>query len=215
MPNMERADNPGTTDILPEQVPVVMPDIPLKLVLTTDQQWKAINDPLRKRILNVIQYQPATAKMLATRLGITPGAMGHHLHTLEEAGLVQVVARRLVRGIVAKYYTRTARIFDYDLPPEIVRDSSIDLDLLVRMQEDFAEMLTGENDDFIKRVSYPRARLSEERIHLYQERLNALITDFLQESGLPENNEGQVYNLCVALFRAPDYVQKLSPDTAL
>ncbi len=185
------------------------------MMRTTEQQWKAINEPVRKRILNIIQHQPATAKGLATRLGVTHGSVGHHLHVLEEAGLVQVIARRLVHGIVAKYYTRTARIFDYDLPPEIVRDSSIDLDILTRTQEDFAELLTGDTDDFSKKVGYPRARLSAERMLLYQERLSTLIDDFVRETSAAENDDGQVYNLCIALFRAPDYVQKIPPDTSL
>src|SRR5262249_19643406 len=99
---------------LPEDVPVEMPTLPLTLTLTTAQQFKAFGDPVRVRILGIIQQQPATAKQIAGQLGIPPGTIGHHLQVLERAGLAQVVARRLVRGIVAKYYTRTARLFNFD-----------------------------------------------------------------------------------------------------
>jgi DNA-binding transcriptional ArsR family regulator len=52
-----------------------------------------------------------TTKQLATRLDGTPGAIGHHLRVLERAGLARIVALRLTKGIVAKYYARTARLF--------------------------------------------------------------------------------------------------------
>src|SRR5437879_1347381 len=72
---------------LPEGVPVVMPELPLRLDITTEQQLKAFGDPVRTRILGIIQNQPATAKQIADRLGYSPGAVGHHLQVLEEAGL--------------------------------------------------------------------------------------------------------------------------------
>ncbi len=78
--------------VLPEEVPVSMPDLPQTLVLSTAQQMKALGDALRVRILGLIQYQPATAKQIADRLGIAPSSVGHHLHVLEDAGLVQIVA---------------------------------------------------------------------------------------------------------------------------
>src|SRR5260370_3068809 len=102
--------------VRPERVPVTMPDLPPTFTITTEQQLKALGDATRTRILSIIQNQPATAKQIADNLGVTPGTIGHHLQALEEAGLAQAVARRLVRGITAKYYTRTARIFDFHLP---------------------------------------------------------------------------------------------------
>src|SRR5436189_4403627 len=84
-------------EILPEDVPVTMPELPPQLVINTLQQFKAISDPIRSRILGIIQNQPATARQIADRLGASPGAIGHHLHVLEAAGLAQVVARRIMR----------------------------------------------------------------------------------------------------------------------
>src|SRR5262249_59022252 len=74
---------------LPESVPVTMPELPPRLVITTAEQFKAIADPTRSRILGIIQSQPATAKQIADRLGIAPGGAGHHLQVLEVAGLAQ------------------------------------------------------------------------------------------------------------------------------
>src|ERR1043165_3015550 len=100
--------------VLPEEVPVSMPHLPQTLVLSRVQQMKALGDAMRARILGLIQYQPATPKQISDRLRSAPGSIGHHLRVLEEAGLVQLVARRSVRGTVANYYTRTAFFFDVD-----------------------------------------------------------------------------------------------------
>src|SRR5260370_21642941 len=111
---LQSKDDIDVIPVLPGNVPVTMPQLPLQIVINTAQQFKAISDPIRSRILGIIQNQPATAKQIADILGASPGAIGHHLHVLEAPGPSTVVARRLVRGIVANYYNRTARIFKYD-----------------------------------------------------------------------------------------------------
>src|SRR4249919_3689072 len=136
---LQSNDDLDVIPVLPGDVPVTMPELPVQLVINTVQQFKAISDPMRSRILGIIQNQPATAKQIADRLGASPGAIGHHLHVLEAAGLAHVVTRRLVRGIVANYYTRTARIFKYDLPREVTGATSINLDIMARAYEELAE----------------------------------------------------------------------------
>lgn len=196
--------NDVTVPILPGDVPVQMPELPVRLVVNTAQQLKALGDPLRLRVLNVIRHQPATAKQLADQLHASPGAMGHHLRVLHEAGLAQVVARRLQRGIVASYYTRTARIFDYDLPPELAEAPCVSLDILTQARDELAEALAHEHADLDTHIGFPHVRLTHERMAVYAERVHALITDFINE---PSDSDGQVVGLCMALFTAPPYMQ--------
>ncbi len=198
--------------VLSEDAPVTMPELPLRLVLSTVQQFKAISDPIRSRILGIIQHQPATAKQIADRLGATPGAIGHHLHVLEAAGLAQVVARRLVRGIIAHYYTRTARIFDFEFPSEITGDRSTALDCISHARDELAETLTEKGENAVCETSFPRARLSPERLEAYKKRLLNLVYEFVGEAPDPR---GQVYNLFTALFLAPSYLQdEKSPESS-
>src|SRR5262249_33712180 len=126
---------------LAESVPVTMPELPPRLVITTAEQFKAIADRTRSRILGIIQSQPATAKQIAERLGIAPGAAGHHLQVLEAAGLAQIVAKRQVRGTVAKYYTRTARIFAYDTSPEVTGGHSASVGIMTSALHELAETI--------------------------------------------------------------------------
>src|SRR5437016_9176068 len=138
---VQSKDDIDMIPVLPGNVPVTMPELPVQIVINTAQQFKAISDPIRSRILGIIQNQPATAKQIADSLKASPGAIGHHLHVLEAAGLAQIVARRLVRGIVANYYTRTARIFTYELPPEVTGNTSIGLEIMTQARDELAEAL--------------------------------------------------------------------------
>src|SRR6476469_7965817 len=104
--------------------PPTMPDLPPSLTSSGAKQYKALGAPLRVRVLELIQHQPRTAKQLAGLLERPPGTIGHQLRVLEEAGLAQVVARRLVKGIVAKYYARTAHIFLVETPQELDAERS-------------------------------------------------------------------------------------------
>src|SRR5262245_12712739 len=183
-------DAPAAIPILPDSVPVTMPDLPLQRVISSEQQFKAISDPTRSRILGIIQNQPATAKQIADRLAATPGAIGHHLRILEAAGLAQVVARRMTRGIVANYYTRTARIFKFDLPAEIAGDKSVELDIITTARDELAEALASGDDDPYCDNAFPHVRLSPERAKAYNERIQALVEDILRE---PYDPIGDVY----------------------
>jgi DNA-binding transcriptional ArsR family regulator len=194
--------------LLPDDVPVVMPDLPLRLTVTTEQQFKALSDMVRSRILGVIQYQPLTAKQIALRLHATPGAIGHHLHVLEEAGLVKVVARRLTRGIVTSYYTRTARVFDYGPPLEVRGFFSLNLDLISKAQAELTESLISYEDRNQHCDAFPHVRLSLAKAKEYQRRFMALIDELVEEEPDPC---GEVYGVFVSIFKSPPYMQVLGP----
>lgn len=201
----EAANQDDHLPLLSDDVPVNMPDLPSRLTISSEQQFKAISDMVRSRILGVIQHQPLTAKQIAQRLQATPGAIGHHLHVLEEAGLVQVVARRVTRGIVASYYTRSARIYDYDLPPEVRGYHSINLDIFSRVQAEFMDsIISYEDEDLARSHAFPHARLSLEKAMVYQQRFIALIDELIDEEPDPH---GVVYGVFFALFKSPSYMQ--------
>src|SRR5262245_33779596 len=200
-------DAPAAIPILPDSVPVTMPDLPLQRAIATEQQLKALSDPPRSRILGIIQNQPATAKQIADRLAATPGAIGHHLRILESAGLAQIVARRMTRGIVANYYTRTARIFKFDLPAEIAGYLSVSLALITTARAEVAEAVASEIEDPYINNAFPHVRLSPERAKAYYERIQALVEDILRE---PYDPNGEVYGILTAMFKSPPYLQNTS-----
>ncbi len=200
---------------LPEDVPVPMPELPATLRVHTAQQFKALGDVTRSRILDLIKHEPLTAKQIGERLSIPPGTIGHHLQVLEAAGLAQVVARRLVRGIVAKYYTRTARLFQFDFPPEVAPNHKQSLKFLTNARDELADSLAAsgaelEEGGFCK-TGFPHARLSRERALDFARRLHDLVYEFATQ---PPDPDGQVYGLCTAFFLAPPYLQSSGPSSA-
>ncbi|HET9981124.1 MAG TPA: winged helix-turn-helix domain-containing protein, partial [Ktedonobacterales bacterium] len=166
---------------------------------------------VRHRILGIIQSRPATAKQIADRLKMSPGTIGHHLHALEAAGLAKVVARRLVRGIVAKYYTRTARIFSYNFPTDVTGDVPVAVSFLVSARDELAEALVDGGPDLPVKTAFPHARLTPERFAYYEQRLMELVDEFIAE---PASEGGIVYSLSVALFQAPSYLQDVQDGPA-
>lgn len=203
--------NLRSTEVLPDHVPVEMPQLPPFLRVTTEQQFKALGDPLRGRILEVIRYRPATAKQIATELGATPGGIGHHLNVLEQAGFVQVVARRLINNLtVAKYYTRTAATFVFDFPRALTGETPIELVLLDQARDELVAALPDIPAGALLDAWFPHKRLAPDRMHLYYERIQRLVEDFLAE---PTDPAGRVYSLFITSFRSPRYTQPApNPD---
>ena len=211
MSDTPTSDEHGTIPILPDVVPIVMPKLPPKRVLTTMQEFKAVSDETRSRILGLIQQQPATARQVADHLSSTPGAIGHHLHLLEAAGLVQVVARRFVRGTVANYYTRTARMFVFDFPREVKGDDpsdSISLHMINHVHDELTHVVMSGRDDPYLHNGFLHLRLTSERANIYLQRLNSLVEDMIHEAPEPS---GQVYSIFVTMFTSPDYLQVEKP----
>jgi len=195
---------PDALPTLPASMPVLMPDLPPRLVITTAEQFKAIADRTRTRILGIIQSQPATAKQIAQRLGIAPGAAGHHLQVLDAAGLAQIVAKRQVRGTVAKYYARTARVFTYDMSPEVTGGRSTSVEIMTAALHELAETMAEGGETTCMETSFPHIRVSPERAAVYEERLRTILEDLLHE---PQDPDGQVYGICAAMFISPSYMQ--------
>jgi|GEM_PF-349644 len=195
-------------ELLPGDVPVEMPDLPKSLVVNTPEQLKAAGDPLRTRVLFTIQHQPMTAKQVADRLGATPGAIGHHLKVLEQAGLAQVVARRQMRGIIAKYYTRTARIFMFDAPSELEGNASNSagnsIDVVGNAYAEWKEAQRESQPRGVQTNGFPHARLSPKRAKAYAERVQKLMDDLVGE---PPDPNGTVFGLGMAFFQSPAYMQ--------
>jgi DNA-binding transcriptional ArsR family regulator len=185
-----------------------MPDLPPSLTLRSAKQYKALGDPLRVRILELIQHQPRTTKQLAGLLGRPPGTVGHQLRVLEAAGLAQVVARRLVKGIVAKYYARTAHIFLVETPQELSAERPPGDVRLQRARDELAESLAALGAEayfgYEDNPEFFHVRLSPERAGVYRDRLSALTTDLLHETPDPE---GAVFAVSVAFFVASPSMQ--------
>lgn len=70
---------------------------------------RALAEPLRIRLYELLVHRPQSAKELAERLGVPPDRLYHHLDQLEEGGLIEIADyRRLPRGKVERVYAPKA-----------------------------------------------------------------------------------------------------------
>lgn len=121
--------------------------------------------------------------------------MGHHLKVLENAGLVRVVRTEMVRAIEARYYGRTARTFD--ITPVAHSATHPNLALATAIKE-MSESSHGSTDKGQSpgMSTVRHARIPEERAQEWQERLLALVEEFIAS---PRDGD-IVYGLVIALY---------------
>jgi DNA-binding transcriptional ArsR family regulator len=89
------------------------PDYPLDdfLVVTEPRQVRAIFDPLRETLLELLLERAASVQELAAAVVRPKSSVAYHVKLLADAGLLKVVRTRMVRGKKESFYGRKARLF--------------------------------------------------------------------------------------------------------
>ena len=90
---------------------------PAEMLITDLEQLKAVSDPLRIQLLELMGEAPVrgwTAKELAERLATKQTKLYHHINLLEERGFISVAETRMVSGIQEKRYRVNALSFRVD-----------------------------------------------------------------------------------------------------
>ena len=86
-------------------------DLVEDLEVATLAQLRAMADPLRSTILDLLLERAATVSELAAAVRRPKSTVAHHVNVLMDAGMLRVVRTRRVRAIDERYYGRTARLF--------------------------------------------------------------------------------------------------------
>ena len=88
-----------------------IPDYDLEdmVVVTAPGQLRALADPLRGIILELLLERAATVTEMARAVGRPKSTVAYHVNLLVDEGLLRVVRTRRVRAIEERYYGRVAR----------------------------------------------------------------------------------------------------------
>ena len=86
-------------------------DLDDQVVITAPTQLRAIANPLRNTLLDLLLERAATVAELAVAVGRPRGTVAYHVNVLVDAGLLRIVRTRRVRAVDERYYGRTARMF--------------------------------------------------------------------------------------------------------
>jgi DNA-binding transcriptional ArsR family regulator len=74
----------------------------------TDPRWlRAISHPIRIRLLAMLEEEPASPVILASKLDQPLGTIAYHVRTLYDLGLLKLVSTRQRRGATEHYYKTT------------------------------------------------------------------------------------------------------------
>ena len=84
-------------------------DLDERVVVTAPEQLRALADPLRTTLLELLLERAATVTEMAQAVDRPKSTVAYHVNLLVDAGLLRVVRTRRVRAIEERYYGRVAR----------------------------------------------------------------------------------------------------------
>ncbi|MEJ7774736.1 MAG: helix-turn-helix domain-containing protein [Nocardioidaceae bacterium] len=90
-----------------EQIPDY--DLDEMVVVTAPEQLRALADPLRATLLELLLERAATVTEMARAVDRPKSTIAYHVNVLVDTGLLRVVRTRRVRAIEERYYGRVAR----------------------------------------------------------------------------------------------------------
>jgi DNA-binding transcriptional ArsR family regulator len=153
----------------------------------TPARLKALGDPLRLLILDLVLEHAMTVSELAERTVRPKGTVGYHVDVLVAAGLLQVVRTRRVRAVEERFYGRAARTVVFPDHGEIPFMDAVLRDIDLERTRDHVEVST---------FTFRHARIPRERAAEFAKRLDALALEFIAE---PRGGDVE-YGMYVALF---------------
>jgi DNA-binding transcriptional ArsR family regulator len=183
-----------------------IPDYELadRLTVTAPAQLRAVADPLRATILDLLLERAATVAELATTVKRPKSTVAHHVNVLLDAGLLRVVRTRRVRAVDERYYGRTARVFFVGVvnrpgeDPTTVHANA----LSVAAAESVPAHEADELRSILRHVRIPAERASE-----FWDRVVALAGEFAQ---LPRSGD-TVFGFAAGLYPT-DYPALPDPE---
>jgi DNA-binding transcriptional ArsR family regulator len=164
-------------------------DLEDRIIADTPQRMKALGEPVRMLVLDLVLERAMTVTELADRIGKAKGTIAHHVDVLVASGLLKVVRTRQVRAVTERFYGRTAQTIVLtdgptgDLPFFAVARAEADWDAMHDQRH---------GGGFTMR----HARIPDERATEFVARLEALALEF---SRLPREGDRE-YALIVGVF---------------
>src|SRR6476619_1127531 len=155
--------------------------------LTTPAQLRAIADPLRSSILDLVLERAATVAELAAAARRPKSTVAHHVAVLVDAGMLRVVRTRRVRAIDERYYGRTGRTITIGIarrPGDETTPVCVNALSVAAAEDDTL-------DSTVRHARIPRESASE-----FWRRVEGLVREF---TALPRSGD-TVYGLAVGLY---------------
>lgn len=141
------------------------------IVADTPARLKALGDPLRSLLLDLVLERAMSVTELAERVHRPRGSVAHHVDLLVRVGLLQVVATRRRRAVDERLYGRTAETIVF---PDTLHDGDLPFFADARAIAAFDVPLDQQAGGFTLR----HARISAAAANEFNRRLHALALEF-------------------------------------
>jgi DNA-binding transcriptional ArsR family regulator len=141
----------------------------------TPARLKALGDPLRSLILDLVLERAMSVSELALRVRRPKGTVAHHVDILHDVGLLQVVRTRKVRAMEERFYGRTARTISF---PDAATDGDLPFLADARALADIEAMQT---DTLPAGFTLRSVRIPDEVAVEFAQRLMALALEYSQQ----------------------------------
>jgi DNA-binding transcriptional ArsR family regulator len=168
-------------------------DLPELVEASTPAQLRAIADPLRSTILDLVLERAATVAELAIAVNRPKSTVAHHVNVLLDAQMLRVVRTRRVRAIDERYYGRTGRTIRVGVAR---RPGDTTTPVCVNgLSVAAAESVPAHEEDTLY-STLRHARIPRESAAQFWRRVEALIREF---SELPRSGD-TVYGFAAGLY---------------
>jgi len=171
-----------------------LPDYDLvdRIVVTRPAELRALADPLRTILLDLLLERAATVKELAGAVGRPKSTVAYHVNVLVGVGMLRVVRTRRVRAIDERFYGRTARVFFMGkvAPEEVTPPPWTNY-----LADAAAESMPAYHADRMFAL-LRHARVSRKRAAAFWERVDEVVREFAQ---LPREGD-EVYGFVAGLY---------------
>ncbi len=153
-----------------------------RIVTTNIEQARAIEDPVRAKIVELLYRQAMSADQIANALkkygykkALT--TIRHHIEILKESGLIEIVKIEESRGAITKYYGTSTKLLDFQTPDDFETKYSKIIDNTSSKIEKILKGLTP-------KTSKTKGKKSEDYSqYLVMEIMNRAMTNVFENSG--------------------------------
>lgn len=172
-------------------------ELKVNRIVTTDvDQARALDDPARIKILQILYHKQLSAEQITDELhkvGYKKATttIRHHLDVLKNVGLVEIVKMEEVRGAVMKFYGTSVNLLGFKIPPNFdsiysktINDASTKIEKIIK---NIAQKKTSK----IKRKNSENNSDSNLRYHEYvlMEIVNRAVANVFENNGFGHESE--------------------------
>jgi len=185
-----------------------MPTIEKADVFTAEDipTLKAFAEPLRMRLLMLLDEGELTVKEMAAKLDVPPTRLYYHVRILESFRLLQVVSTRMVSGIEEKRYAATAK--SWNVSDDLLGNEAVSEVLKAMFDLARVELMLafgaggpppGDASGAVPMLMSTKAYMSQDEAHEFNRALGELIGRYTTNERRPDRKE---YHATFTVYRA-------------